>query len=167
MEVTATATASETVNVSETFERLPGRLIIESSPSGATVTVDGERAGTTPLTLDDAPRRAVNVRVSKSGFSTHRSTASLDTEAEVRIRARLSAAEVAVQYGTLDVSTTPWAQVKVRGRMIAESTPATGLRLPVGTHTVTLTNPSLNVTITRRVQIRAGQRSRIIANLRQ
>ena len=35
---------------------LPGTIILETQPSGASVVIDGQTVGTTPLTLEEVPR---------------------------------------------------------------------------------------------------------------
>jgi hypothetical protein len=73
--------------------------------------------------------------------------------------------EKAFDRGTLDVSSTPWAKVKIDGRLVAESTPLLGYPLPVGPHVVELSNPRLNKTQKRVVQVKKGQRSAVIVRL--
>jgi hypothetical protein len=159
----ATATEGETVPVRVALARSPGRLIVRARPVGATVRLDGEAVGEAPLTLDDLPREAVVVTVEADGHAPYEEAAPLDVTGEhivdVRLRRR-------AQVGFLDVSSRPWAQVRVDGRLVAESTPATGIRLPAGTHRVTLTNPTLSITKSRRVTIRPGETSRVVAQLR-
>jgi serine/threonine protein kinase len=140
----------------------PGRLVVRSEPAGASVRVDGELRGVTPLTIDDAPRAALAVEVSKEGWTTHRETAPLDRDEEHVIEAVLSRRAAA---GLLDVSSRPWARVRVGGRVVAESTPATGIRLPVGSHVVTLENPRTGATARRRVQIREGRTTQLVVEL--
>ena len=55
---------------SVTLEPADGRLALRSTPDDATVTLDGEYRGRTPLTLDLAPDRAHRLRVLKEGYQT-------------------------------------------------------------------------------------------------
>ena len=157
------ARARTTTDVEVTLVRLAGRLVVRSHPDGAAVSIDGRQRGRAPLTIEDLPRASLRVRLSLEGHAPYETTAPLDAQSEARIDATL-ARRVAI--GTLDVSSTPWARVSIGGRIVAESTPAIGLRLPAGDHTVTLTNPRLALTAQRRVTIREGQRTSLVVRLR-
>jgi serine/threonine-protein kinase len=97
-----------------------------------------------------------------AGHAPFEATAALDEHAEVTVEATLLKR---VATGSLDVSSTPWAEVWVGGRRLAESTPAMGLRLPAGDHVVTLKNPRLGLQATRRVTIRDGARTSLVVRL--
>ena len=155
-------TAGEVTGLDVELEPVLGRLIVTSEPSGAAVALDGEPAGQTPLELDELPRTPVTVRVTADGREPFTQIAPLDREARVTVHADLTERR---GYGFLDVSTTPWARVEVRGRVLAESTPAVGLRLPAGTHTVTLVNPRLGLRARRVVRIREGRTVRVVERL--
>jgi hypothetical protein len=162
VEQRAAASAGATVNVEATLVPTPGRLDVRSDPPGANVRIDGELRGRTPLVIEDAPRRVLGVEVSLEGHTTHRETAPLD-----RVDAHVVDAvlERRSATGLLDVSSRPWARVAVGGRVVAESTPAVGIRLPVGSHVVTLENPRLGVSERRRVRIREGRTTQLVVEL--
>ncbi len=145
------------------LEQELGRLIVRSTPEGAEVTVGGEVAGVTPLTLANLPRERVEVAVSLDGRGRHREWAPLDEVASYEIDATLTARRA---FGVLNVSSTPWARVKVDGRVVAESTPATNIRLPVGRHAVLLENPRLHLRARRSVNIREDAPTRLVVELR-
>ncbi|MBI2891938.1 MAG: serine/threonine protein kinase [Deltaproteobacteria bacterium] len=159
---TAVAAAGRTVDVVLDLPRLSARLSVRSAPSGARVLVAGRSAGVTPLELEDLPRAATPVRLELDGFGPHEVVAPLDERQSFEVEATLARR---VAFGTLDVSSTPWAEVREGGRLLAESTPAVGLRLPVGVHVITLRNPRSGLTARRRVTIREGERSSLIARL--
>ena len=161
--VQVTAEAGRTRPVRATLERRKGRLVVRSTPPGAEVQVAGRTVGTTPVQVGDLPRAATRVRVSLAGHAPFETTAPLDTQAEAVIEAPLTRR---IATGSLDVSSTPWAEVWVGGRRLAESTPAMGLRLPVGDHVVTLKNPRLGLNARRRVTIREGARASVVVKLR-
>jgi len=163
VEADVEAVAGETTDVDVVLERVTGRLVVRSSPEGAEVTVAGEVRGVTPLELEDLPRDRVEVAVALEGHGRHREWAPLDEVASHEIDAELTARR---SFGTLDVSSTPWARVKVAGRVVAESTPATGIRLPVGRHSVLLENPRLGIRARRSVEIQAGRPTRLVVDLR-
>jgi len=57
-----------------------GRLEVTSEPEGATVTVDGEYRGTTPLSLELAPGESHAVEIAKAGFDPATKTVELEPE---------------------------------------------------------------------------------------
>ena len=61
-----------------------------------------------------------------------------------------------VETGRLNLDTQPWSIVSVGGRMLGQ-TPIVGASLPVGTHTVLLSNPELGLKTTYQVTISAGR----------
>ena len=159
---TVLAAAGETRRVHVVLTRLGGRLAIRSEPGGAAVAIDGVDRGATPIVLDDLSRRAHEIVVSQRGYRTERRTVDLATLASAELDVTL---ERHVLTGTLDVSSTPWAKVKIDGHLVAESTPLIGHRLPVGTHSVVLENPRLGKTAKRKVVIRRGKKSSLIVRL--
>jgi serine/threonine-protein kinase len=68
--------------------------------------------------------------------------------------------------GMLTVAATPWCNVSVDGRAVGE-TPVVNHSLPSGRHTITCTNPELNVTRTRTAEIRAGETTRVRIELQE
>ncbi len=60
------------------------------------------------------------------------------------------------ETGVLNLDTTPWSLVSVGGRALGQ-TPIIGATLPVGTHTLVLSNPEQSLKTTYQVTIRAGQ----------
>jgi len=107
-----------------------GRLEIASSPSEASVNVDGEFRGRTPLSLRLSPGRAHRVALSKPGYET--TTRELSVAADSGRRLQI---DLPPQYGEIAVVTTPpgaevWVDGEARG-----STPAT-LELTAMSHTI-------------------------------
>ncbi len=58
--------------------------------------------------------------------------------------------------GFLSLDTVPWSRVSMGGRTLG-TTPLLRVRLPAGTHLLTLHNPEAGITTTYRVTIRAGE----------
>ncbi len=156
------ARAGETHRVHLVLARARGWLRVISKPPGATVTVDGEAKGATPLVLEQLARRAIEVSASKRGYRSAKRTVDLSTTASTTVELVLSRR---VATGTLDVSSTPWARVSIDGKLVAESTPLIGYRLPVGRHRVKLENPRLGKRATRNVVIKKGRKSSLIVRL--
>jgi hypothetical protein len=67
--------------------------------------------------------------------------------------------------GFVDLASTPWAQVTLRGRVIAESTPAYGIRLPAGTHVLLFENPRTREQARRTVAVREGRTTQVRVRL--
>jgi hypothetical protein len=64
-------------------------------------------------------------------------------------------ASTLVETGRLNLDTTPWSVVSVGGRVLGQ-TPIVGATLPVGTHTLMLSNPEQGLKATYQVTITAG-----------
>ncbi len=107
-----------------------GRLELASLPSEATVNVDGEFRGRTPLSLRLAPGRAHRVTLTKPGYET--ATRELSVAADSGRRLEI---ELTPQYGEVAVASVPpnaevWVDGERRG-----TTPAT-LELTAVSHTI-------------------------------
>jgi eukaryotic-like serine/threonine-protein kinase len=70
------------------------------------------------------------------------------------------------QYGTLDVNCTPWGRVWIDGRDTGLDTPAQGIKLEAGWHTVELVHPPSGATVKKRVKIRAKKSSLVTVSLK-
>jgi serine/threonine-protein kinase len=66
------------------------------------------------------------------------------------------APSAAIEMGRLNLDTTPWAIVSEGGRVLGQ-TPLVGVALPVGTHTLLLSNPEQGLKTAYQVTIAAGQ----------
>jgi len=143
-------------------------LTLVSEPEGAEVEVDGERAGRTPLELEVEPgeheviltlagREPVVREVEvEAGHSSTLSVILPPPEEETPSRRRRAT-------GTLAIATTPWSEVYLGDRLLG-TTPLTNVRLPAGTHTLTLRARG-RIPHRRTVQIRPGRQTRLRANL--
>lgn len=88
-----------------------GRIDLSTSPAAASVTVDGEFQGRTPLTLSLKPGRKHELTIAKPGYESV--TRSLSVEAD---SGRKLAIDLVAQYGDVEVkSTPPGAEVWVDG----------------------------------------------------
>ena len=152
-----------------------GRLVVNSTPKGASVTLDGRLRGRTPLTLDKLPLRAFVVRIVQPGFLTARQDVTLSPRSSSRtLTFRLTPArgvapaargrQDSAATGSLYVASRPaGARVFVDGRP-AGVTPLLIPNLRSGSHAVRLELDS-HVTWTTSVRVSAGQWARIIAPL--
>ncbi len=62
--------------------------------------------------------------------------------------------------GAITVAATPWCNVSIDGRPVGE-TPIVNHSVPSGRHTITCTNPELNVSRTRSVDVQPGETARV------
>lgn len=112
--------------------RADGRIDVASVPSEASVSVNGEFRGRTPLTLRLSPGRAHRLVLSKPGYET--ATQELSVAADSGRRLRI---ELAAQYGDIEITSSPaGAEIWVDGERVG-TTPAT-LALTAVAHTIEL-----------------------------
>jgi len=166
----------------------PGRLLVRSFPSGASVTVDGVARGETPLALRDLDIGTRNVIVNRPGYVAQTLKVSITKARPARtLDVRLAAAPApaspkpgesgaprpgtpatlgkpAVSTGSLTVdSRPPGAAVTINGKP-SGTTPLTINDLAPGEYQIVMTMPGYrNVTTT--VRVVAGERARAAASL--
>jgi hypothetical protein len=159
----------------------PGRLLVRSSPSGASVTVDGVARGETPLALRDLDVGTRSVTISRSGYVAETRKVSITKERpartlDVRMTAETAAAATprpstpatigkpAATTGTLVVESRPaGAAVTINGKP-SGTTPLTINDLAPGEYRVVMTLPGYR-DFTSTVQVVAGERVRAAASL--
>lgn len=165
-----------------------GLLRVDSRPSGARVSIDGEFRGETPLTLDGLPVGQLRVGVSRRGYRDWEGLAVLrdgqtvaltPTLTRARPGARMrptpmetvadsSAMETpppapmtqrATGSGELRVNTRPWSRVYVGDRLLG-TTPLGGVSLPAGRANLRFVDRD-GETHRRSVTIRPGERETV------
>jgi serine/threonine-protein kinase len=151
----------------ETLALQPGQagvLRIESEPSGARVTVNGEARGRTPLRLADLPFGSYRVRVEQRGYEAQAREVSLSAGAAAgELRFVLARPAAPVQGGADVVSTPPGASVSVDGRPVG-TTPLTGLKLRPGKRRLEVALEG-HETWAETVDVAAGESGRIEVRL--
>ena len=85
-----------------TLTQADGRLEVASNPSEASVSVDGEFRGRTPLSLRLSPGRAHRVTLTKPGYETAARELSVAADSGRRLQIDLTP-----QYGDIEVASTP------------------------------------------------------------
>jgi len=152
-----------------------GNLLVRTSPEGATVFIDGERRGVTPLTVQKLPLGTRRVRVQRDGFTIEdrqvaltrsRPSRSLDLRLTrpAAAAASGSSSAPAAKTGTLIVESRPTgATVLLNGRR-AGTTPVTIGDLAPGSYTVQLQLADFRP-ISTTVRVVAGERARVAASL--
>lgn len=157
----------------------PGRLLVRSEPSGATVFVDGDRRGVTPLSLTGLPLGTRRIRIQRDGYISQDRAVSLTSQrpsrsVDVTLSRRQAAAapaspparqtSPAARTGSLLVESRPsGATVTVNG-VNRGVTPMTLSGLAPGEYVVQLQLTGYR-TITTTVRVVAGERARAAASL--
>jgi TonB family protein len=114
-----------------------GALHVTSEPEGASVTLNGEDRGTTPLDLAELPFGVYEVRLALRGHEDQTHDVSLSAgEARAEVHATLSRRRATLGRVNF-TSTPPGAEVTV-GRQVVGKTPLEGVRLAPGRHRVSM-----------------------------
>jgi serine/threonine protein kinase len=135
-EVVAVSPISTKDNSEITSERASkASLSISSVPSEASIWINNEKRGTTPLNLDQLEPGSYIMQIRKDGFEEYQETIVLSEEGRRTVQA-----ELMVESGLISISTTPpGAIVKIDGRDFGNgTTPLSGKRLPLGTHNISV-----------------------------
>ena len=164
-----------------TGQRRPpaGNLLVRSTPAGATVFVDDDRRGVTPLALQNVELGTRRVRIQRDGFTVEERQVNLtrsrpSRSVDVRLTRAAPAARTpapapardapAARTGSLVIESRPTgATIMLNGRQIG-TTPMTIDDLEPGTYTVQLQLPTFRP-IRTTVRVVAGARARAAASL--
>jgi serine/threonine-protein kinase len=170
-----TATAPSQPETPVRAAAVTGRIVVRSVPSGALVTIDGRRAGETPLTRGDLPLGSHSVQVARRGYVpetrkvtlTSREpaqTVSVSLKAGAAQSAAATAPAAGATTGSIYADTKPRAaRVVIDGRPYG-TTPVLVPQLSPGTHTVRLEMDGYAPSSTS-VTVRAGEQSRVSVSL--
>ena len=126
-----------------------GRLVLQSAPPGASISVDGDFHGTTPMTLTLSSAQEHDVQLSKPGYTTTAKGVKLMPDEERELTVTLPP-----QYATLFVSAQPAdASLSVDGKPAGKATRR--LRLTTRPHSLEFRKPGY---VTQRITVnpRAG-----------
>ena len=137
-------------------ERLPaqsGRLQISTEPDGATVSIDGEPRGVSPILIEDLTAGPHEVTVSRAGNVRQRS---VTVEAGAMASLLITMSNSGVASGWLTIDSPIPAQIFEAGTLLGR-TDTPRILLPIGAHQLELVNEALGFRVQRAVQISAGQ----------
>ncbi|MBI3932684.1 MAG: TonB family protein [Acidobacteria bacterium] len=147
-----------------TPEPVLGTLRVESQPAGATVTINGEFRGVTPLDLTDLPAGSYDVKAELKGYQTQSETVQISAESP-RGQVSLSLSRTAPAMGVADILSTPFgATVTLDGAKVGQ-TPLTDFRLRVGSHQYVIAKDGYEPQAGS-VRVETGKRARVDAQLR-
>ncbi|MGV3619890.1 MAG: protein kinase domain-containing protein [Archangium sp.] len=130
---------------------VPPVLIIDTVPTGATLSISGTERGVAPLTLDDLGKGTFTIEAKLEGYVSSQRDVTLEHDGErVRIELALSpepvkATPVAVKKkaaapGKLSLKTTPWTTVYLGKKKLGD-TPLLNVSLPSGRQVLRLVTP--------------------------
>jgi hypothetical protein len=168
-EISATVTAGSTNTHHFRWTTAPairtenGRLEVTSDPAGASVSVDGELRGVSPLTVDDLEPGEHNVMVQVLG-RTHRRTVVVKAGATASLV--FTNAPTGAESGWLAPRAGTQLHILERGRLIG-TTESDRLLLPVGSHNLEFVDDALGFRARRTVTISAGQTTTVAVSLPQ
>jgi serine/threonine-protein kinase len=187
---TVTLRAGQVEDMAFSLERTPlgpdeSMLVLTTDPPDARVQLDSVwYEGGSPFTIR-VPARAYRLRVVQPAYHMREQEIRLEGGQQRELSVELERDRGTSNPGTrptttstpttpatpsgpgmLTVAATPWCNVSVDGRAVGE-TPVVNHSLPSGRHTITCTNPELNVTRTRTAEIRAGETTRVRIELQE
>jgi len=143
---------------------ITGTIHVETEPTGAAVTVNGETHGATPIDLGNVPLGTYEVRVELKGYESKTETLALSENAR-QGELKIALTKAALPSGFADFLSTPFgATVTVDGTRVGQ-TPLTGVKLRAGTRTIEVSREGYEPW-KGGLLIQPGQRSRIDAQLR-
>ncbi|MDX1532310.1 MAG: PEGA domain-containing protein [Rhodothermales bacterium] len=139
-----------------------GWLVVRSDPEGAVVLVDGVHHGRTPTRIPDLLAGTHEVRVQHPGFEPAVQSVELPAG-----RPHVVDVALARVQGTLQIIARPWGSIYVDGTLReADTDLALDVDLPPGPHEVRIEHPHLGAW-ERTIEVEAGQRTRVLADLRR
>ena len=158
--VTNTPTSPPNQDVTPAPTNEARTIQIYSTPSGATVRMNGRERGTTPLTLDNIQPELQRFEVSYQGYE----TANLQLDVSQR---QVLRAELTPLTGQIRIVVRPFGDIFVNGvQKASETIQEYRDELTVGTHTIMARHPALGIW-EKQVNIRAGQLEDINFNFAQ
>jgi serine/threonine-protein kinase len=144
-------------------------LVVDTVPSGAELSIDGEPRGKAPLTLDglapgphqltaqlDGYQPASREVTSTAGERVVLEVALLQVPKPVGATKARPVARRAELQGKLTLKTTPWTTVYLGKKKLGD-TPLINQVLPAGRHTLRLVSPETNTENSIEVEIKANE----------
>jgi hypothetical protein len=149
----------KTAEVMARLKRAKGELSANSDPRGATVYLDGQQVGTTPLERFGLEPGSHSVRMAKEGYRPWEREVSIKTGETEELLARLTALK-----GSLLARSDPkGANVYVNGKSVGR-TPVEQSGLEPGSHTVRFVKEGFE-TWERHVKVHPGEKVEVLAQL--
>jgi hypothetical protein len=146
-------------------EPTDGQLQVRSDPPGATVTVDGERRGVTPITIVDLTAGVHSV-VIENGAASVTESVTVQPGATASLVVPLSAPQGVPVSGWISVSAPVEMQIYEDGQLLG-TTRSERLMVSAGRHQLEMANDALGFRVSRAVQVTAGRVSPLRLELPQ
>ncbi len=146
----AQAIADSTVRIVHVFSRRTAPLAISSNPAGAAVTIDERNVGATPFATTGVSYGPHSIRLSLDGY--------VEWSGEVEVPVDKNLVDITLTRlapGTVVFSVTPYGDVYVDGKRIAQAVTYFQSNLEAGTHTVEFRNPQFK-TFSREIVLESG-----------
>ena len=145
--------------ISADMELLPGSLSIKSTPTGATVVVDGTIKGTTPLVLGNISVGSHTVQVQKLGYNEYSTTVKVTSGKTTTVSATLKSSS-----GSINVKSVPSGATILLDGVSKGTTPATLTSISTGKHALVMKKAGYNDYSTQ-VTVSSGQTTSVSAVL--
>lgn len=137
-----------------------GTLYVTSTPSGATVRVDGAEKGRAPVSLSNVSPGSVRIGVSLEGYEDWTTEVEVAPNATRQVRATLQP-----RSGLLRVLVRPWGTIYVNGALVArESDIWYETTLPAGSYRVTAVHPALGQRV-QEVEVSSEDETSVVIDL--
>jgi uncharacterized membrane protein len=117
----------------------PAALLVNTSPSGAQLTVDGTQVGKTPASIQDITPGGHSLTLSKEGYQTRSERVSIASGEKKSVEYPLT--PIPIQEATLYVNTSPPGAVVTVDGMQGGRTPTYLRRLSIGEHVISVFIP--------------------------
>jgi len=137
-------------------------LTVTSSPSGATVSINGEKKGKTPLTDLQVPREALKVVIRRGGYGSARRTVAAGAEA-AKLSVTLNALKSSLSVVALHQGKPVEADVYLNGTK-KDQTPAMLGDLAPGKYKVRVSHPNYG-SKSQSINLRPGKKGRLVFGL--
>ena len=134
-----TVNSGKTTNVSANLSVATGSINIKSTPSGATIVLDGTAKGTTPINLRGIAVGSHTLVLKKSGYNDYSTNVTVVPGQTTTISAFLSASS-----GLVSINSTPSGATIVLDGLIKGITPATLTDISTGIHKLVLKKSGYN-----------------------
>jgi hypothetical protein len=127
------------------------RVFIEVTPTDAELTIDGARRAERPAVVEGSPGKRFHVEVNREGFESQKRNMVIEHEDKsvaFRLMPVAPAAAIPpsesthVESAKLVINVQPWADVLVDG--VKKDTAPCSVRIPAGTHKISLVNGALH-----------------------
>lgn len=159
-ESTFTVTEGDPLEVEVSMTPIIGSIKVISTPEGATVTLDGEKKGKTPLTLDKVPYGKHDIAVRLKGHDRATSLVEIKSKDVVEFKAELKELP-----GAFAITSSPaGAKLKLNGE-VKGKTPQNVTGLKAGSYTLTLSKDGYHPLQVKKT-VKAGEETKVKLSLK-